>query len=205
MSFSDEHKIEAPSGSDGAESTVVGKISTVQVRDRSAEGVIEFDPEVTGPGAPLAGLIRVPFAAMDQWFEEDTPIFVHPKDPFKRVDTLLSSRRIVVRVGGKVVADSGTCGAGVVHLYETGLPCRYYLPRTAIDQSVLRPSKTVTKCPYKGAAEYFSVEVDGEMYEDLVWFYNQPLLEVAKIEGEFRFPASFKISAVQGHTSMSAD
>jgi uncharacterized protein (DUF427 family) len=48
---------------------------------------------------------------------------------------------------------------------------------------VLRPSKTVTRCPYKGAAEYFSVEVKGKVHEDVVWFYNQPLLECAKIEG----------------------
>jgi uncharacterized protein (DUF427 family) len=70
-----------------------------------------------------------------------------------------------------------------MHLYETGLPCRYYLPRKAIRQEVLRPSKTVTRCPYKGAAEYFSVEVKGKVHEDVVWFYNQPLLECAKIEG----------------------
>jgi len=181
--FSDKDKIEVPVAGDDGDAMKVGQLSTIKVGDRSAEGIIIFYPTVTGPGAPLAGLVKVPFNATDQWFEEDTPINVHPKDPFKRVDTLLSSRRVVVRVGGKVVADSGACGAGVVHLYETGLPCRYYLPRTAIDQSVLRPSKTVTRCPYKGAAEYFSVEVEGKVYEDLVWFYNQPLLEVAKVEG----------------------
>jgi uncharacterized protein (DUF427 family) len=116
---------------------------------------------------------------MDQWFEEDTPIYVHPKDPFKRIDVLSSSRPVRVSIDGEVVAESNHS----MHLYETGLPCRYYLPRKAIRQDVLTPSKTITHCPYKGAAEYFSVEAKGKVHEDVIWFYNQPLIECAKIEG----------------------
>lgn len=64
---------------------------------------------------------------------------------------------------------------------------RYYLPLTAVDASVLRPSATRTQCPYKGEAEYYSVEVDGTLYEDIVWYYNRPILESALITGLVAF------------------
>ena len=64
----------------------------------------------------------------DQWFEEDQPIYVHPKDPYKRIDILPSSRRVTVKVAGTVVADS----SNNMFLYETGLKPRYYLPLTSV-------------------------------------------------------------------------
>lgn len=77
-----------------------------------------------------------------------------------------------------------------MHLYETSLPVRYYLPTTAIDQSHLRPSAkgTKTQCPYKGEAEYYDVVLPGkdgqeEVFPDLVWFYTNPNLECAGIKG----------------------
>lgn len=70
-----------------------------------------------------------------------------------------------------------------MHLYETGLPCRFYIPLTAVDQTVLRKSDTTTKCPYKGIADYYSVEINGQVHEDLFWYYRAPTLECAKVEG----------------------
>lgn len=115
----------------------------------------------------------------DQWFEEDTPVYVHPKDPFKRVDILASMRPIKISVGGKVIAETTTS----MHLYETGLPVRYYMPLTAVDQSVLRLSDLRTKCPYKGEAEYYSVVVDGKEWKDVVWYYTRPTVECAAVQG----------------------
>lgn len=118
---------------------------------------------------------------MDRWFEEATPIYVHPKDPFKRVDVLPSTRHIQVFINDVKVADSTSS----MHLYETSLPCRFYVPLTDVDVSTLRPSKTKTQCPYKGEAEYYSVETgEGEVAKDVVWYYERPTLECAKIEGE---------------------
>jgi len=118
---------------------------------------------------------------MDRWFEESMPIYVHPKDPFKRVDVLPSTRHVQVYVNDVKVADSRSS----MHLYETGLPARFYLPLTDVDASKLRPSKTKTQCPYKGEAEYYSVETEeGNVATDVVWYYERPILECAKIEGE---------------------
>jgi uncharacterized protein (DUF427 family) len=158
--------------------TLIATNITASFNNQPVHDILTFG-DLKGPAASLSSLARIPFDAVDAWFEESTQIYVHPKDPFKRVDTVLSTRPIVVRVGGKVVASTTTS----MHLYETGLPTRYYMPLTAIDSSVLRPSKTRTKCPYKGEAEYYSVEVDGNTYEDVVWYYRTPLIECAKIEG----------------------
>lgn len=115
----------------------------------------------------------------DHWFEEDAPIYVHPKDPYKRIDILPSSRPIEIRVGDQTVARTGYA----LHLYETGLPTRYYLPLSAVEHSVLRPSDLRTRCPYKGEAEYFDVVVNGHTRENLVWYYRYPFPECAAIAG----------------------
>ena len=116
----------------------------------------------------------------DQWFEEDTPIYVHPKDPFKRVDLLTSTRPLKISLKNTVLATAPTS----LHLYETSLPARFYIPLTSIDPSVLKPSKTRSQCPYKGEAEYYSVVLeDGEIVEDIVWFYRTPTIECAAIAG----------------------
>ncbi|MFC7479233.1 DUF427 domain-containing protein [Luedemannella flava] len=68
-------------------------------------------------------------------------------------------------------------------LFETGLPVRFYLPLSDVRRDLLRPSDTLTRCPYKGTAEYWSVEVNGTRHEDLVWIYRAPLPESQKIAG----------------------
>ena len=68
-------------------------------------------------------------------------------------------------------------------LFETGLPPRFYLPMTDVHTELIEPTQTVTHCPYKGAATYWDLVVDGERYEDFVWCYRSPLAESAKIAG----------------------
>lgn len=70
-----------------------------------------------------------------------------------------------------------------MHLLETGLPTRYYMPLPSVDQSKLRKSETITKCPYKGEAEYYDVVVDGQVKKDLVWYYRLPTSECAAVAG----------------------
>ncbi|KXT10102.1 hypothetical protein AC579_9698 [Pseudocercospora musae] len=163
----------------GEDDKVIATQWTFTVSDKSVEKILAFATDLPEPSKELSDLVKIDFASMDQWFEESTPIFVHPKDPFKRIDILQSTRHIRVSIAGQVVADTDSS----MHLYETGLPCRYYLPLTRVDASVLRPSKTLTQCPYKGEAEYYSVEIDGKIYEDVIWYYNRPLLESARVEG----------------------
>lgn len=163
---------------------VVAHRYTLTVREHSTEDCIVFSSDLSGPGEVVKGLVKVDFKAIDRWFEESMPIAVHPKDPYKRVDVLPSRRHVQVYIDKCKVADTTSS----MHLYETGLPCRFYLPLTDVDVRALRPSKTKTQCPYKGEAEYYSVDTgSGQVATDVVWFYERPTLECAKIEGEFIF------------------
>ncbi|HEY2190694.1 MAG TPA: DUF427 domain-containing protein [Actinomycetospora sp.] len=130
-------------------------------------------------GVPV-DLVRVEWSAMDQWFEEDEPVEVHARDPYVRIDALASSRHVEVAVDGVVLADS----TRPTVLFETRLPPRFYLPLPDLRLDLLRPSDTVTHCPYKGTATYFSVELpDGTRHPDLFWIYRAPLPESQKVAG----------------------
>ncbi|MEL6985444.1 MAG: DUF427 domain-containing protein, partial [Actinomycetota bacterium] len=128
------------------------------------------------PDSPLAELrdrIRLRWEAMDQWFEEDIEVFVHPRSPYTRVDVLPSSRHVVIAIDGTVVADSTSPSI----LYETGLPARFYLPPDDVRTDLLVPTDTSSACPYKGVARYWSVTIDGTTHADVAWGYDTPLPE----------------------------
>lgn len=114
---------------------------------------------------------------MDHWYEEEEEVFVHPRDPYHRVDMVQSSREVQVAIDGVTIAESSS----PVLLFETGLPARYYLSQDDIRMEFLESTKTVTSCPYKGDASYWSVKVNGNTYTDLVWGYMEPLPEAYKI------------------------
>ncbi|OTA08587.1 hypothetical protein A9Z42_0002670 [Trichoderma parareesei] len=153
------------------------------VEAKSTDRVLKFNNDTSW--GVLAGLVRLEFSAMDSWLEEDLPIYGHPKDPFKRIDILPSTRPIEVRIAGKTVAKS----PHAQHLHETGLRVRYYLPlASVVDPALLRPSKTTTYCPYKGTAEYYDVVLDdGREYKDVVWYYRATLHESAAVAGLISF------------------
>jgi uncharacterized protein (DUF427 family) len=131
----------------------------------------------------LRDLIRLDWESMDAWFEEDEQVFTHPRDPYTRVDILPSSRQVRVDVDGVTVAESTSPRL----LFETGLPARYYLPKTHARMDLLIPTDTVSHCPYKGQAEYWSVPVGGAVRRDLAWSYRTPLPESQKIAGLIAF------------------
>ncbi|MFR9750692.1 DUF427 domain-containing protein [Nocardia sp. 004] len=131
------------------------------------------------PITELHDLVRLEWAAMDEWFEEDEPIYVHPRNPYSRVDILASSRHIRVAIDGVTVAESHTPRI----LFETGLPARYYLPMTDVRMDLLHPSDTHTSCPYKGTADYWTIQIGDTQYPDHAWGYRTPLPESQKVAG----------------------
>jgi uncharacterized protein (DUF427 family) len=134
---------------------------------------------VNSPLESLHDVVRFDWDAMTEWFEEDEPIYTHPRDPYTRVDILTSSRHIRVELDGVTIAESRR----PTILFETGLPPRYYLPITDLRMDLLRPSPTTSHCPYKGTAGYWSVEAGGRVHHDLVWIYRAPFPESQKIAG----------------------
>lgn len=129
----------------------------------------------------LRGYVAFVWDKIDNWFEEAEEIFRHPRDPYKRVDCIASTRHVKVKLGGEVVAESDH----PIILFETGLKPRYYLPKLDVRMDLLRPSDTHTACPYKGTASYYSMEVGGKLYEDIVWYYPQALPESMPIAGGY--------------------
>lgn len=113
------------------------------------------------------------------WFEEAFEVHVHARDPFKRVDVVPSERHVVVELDGEVVAESHRPLA----LFETWLPTRWYLPMDDVRTELLVPSPTVTRCPYKGTAAYWSVETGRARHDDVVWSYAEPVPECPRIAG----------------------
>ena len=153
-----------------------------QIFDVRVEGATAESAAMRYPDSPLEqlrDLVRFDWNAMDEWLEEDEPVYVHPRDPYTRVDILASSRHVRVAVDGVTVADSVRPRI----LFETGLPPRYYLPLSDIRAELLIPSDTQTHCPYKGTAGYWSVDTGHGMHRDLVWIYRTPLPESQKIAG----------------------
>ncbi|HET9847514.1 MAG TPA: DUF427 domain-containing protein [Candidatus Dormibacteraeota bacterium] len=149
---------------------------SLKVGDRVAEKAAWRYPNAERAG--LEDYVAFYWDKMDAWFEEDDEVFVHPRDPYHRVDVLNSSRHIQVVVGGEVVAETTRPRI----LLETGLPPRYYIPKLDVRLDLLTPTSTTTRCPYKGKASYWSLTVNGKEYKDIVWGYPAPIPECPKIE-----------------------
>ena len=126
----------------------------------------------THPHPKLAGHVTFSWRQLE-WYEEDEPVFVHALDPYKRIDARRSSRWVEIRVGDETVARS----VRPLLVFETSLPTRYYLPFDDVRAELLEPSGTVTRCPYKGRARYWSVRAGGVLVPDTAWSYPDPVPE----------------------------
>jgi uncharacterized protein (DUF427 family) len=101
----------------------------------------------------------------------DHPITVEP-----------SGVRVVVRVGGQIIADT----TKALTLREASYPPVQYIPLDDVDQALLTASATQTYCPYKGDASYYSITANGGQ-ADAIWYYPEPYAAVADIAGHVAF------------------
>ena len=150
-----------------------------EVFERAAQHFVDPPPDL----AALDGHWSFSWGAGLQWFEEALEVHVHARDPSKRVDAVPSERHVRVEIAGEVVAESRRPHA----LFETALPTRWYLPPDDVRWDLLEPSDTVTDCPYKGRARYWSVRAGGEVHRDVVWSYPDPVPECPRIAGLVAF------------------
>jgi uncharacterized protein (DUF427 family) len=164
------------------EQGVAGASGTVRWRStatsKSVDNLAWSYAEPAGDLAPLENHIAFYWNAIDAWYEEDEEVFVHPRDPYTRVDTVHSSRRVRVEVEGETIAVTNR----PVLLFETGLPTRYYIPKLDVRMDLLESSDTVTHCPYKGDASYWNLRLGDKTFKDFVWAYRRPIPEIPKIE-----------------------
>jgi uncharacterized protein (DUF427 family) len=157
----------------------------VQVGGRRAENALWAYLNPVESAAALGGHGAFYWDKMERWLEEDEEVIRHPRDPYHRVDVVRSSRRVEVVLGGQVLARSNAS----LFLFETGMPVRYYIPKSDLRMDLLRPSATRTQCPYKGTASYWSAALDGKTWTDVAWSYEDPLPECPRIKSFISFYA----------------
>jgi len=154
----------------------------IKVDDHLAENAAwTYDPKEGRPD--FTGYIAFDWKTMDHWYEEEEEIFLHPRHPYHRVDTVKSSRHVEVVVDGVKVADSSRPHL----LFETGTKTRYYLPHEDVEMALLTSTETQSICPYKGVAGYYDIHINGETIKDAVWLYPDPIPEAPKIKGLLAF------------------
>jgi uncharacterized protein (DUF427 family) len=147
---------------------------TIRAGGRLVENGAWYYPDPLADAPPIKDLIAFYWHRMDRWLEEDEEVGVHPRDPYHRIDVLKTDRHVRALLNGEVLADSRRA----VALFESNLPPRWYLPVKDVTVE-LEPTDTVTRCPYKGTAAYYSAA----SIDDLVWYYAEPLPEVGRIRG----------------------
>jgi uncharacterized protein (DUF427 family) len=92
-------------------------------------------------------------------------------------------RRVRVVAGGKVIADTTSALA----LKEASYRVVNYIPRADADMSLLKPTAHSTHCPYKGDANYFSIETGDATIENAVWSYETPFPAMNGIKAYLAF------------------
>lgn len=106
--------------------------------------------------------------------------------PDYRVDLLPRRNRVVARSGDLVLAD--TSRPLLVDEQDHGLV--FYFPRDDVRLDLLRPTDSVSYCPFKGRASYWALasEWDGAGEgDDVAWAYQEPYPEVARLAGHIAF------------------
>jgi uncharacterized protein (DUF427 family) len=92
-------------------------------------------------------------------------------------------KRVVVKAGGKIIADT----TDALTLQEASYPAVQYIPRSDAKMSDLVRTDHSTHCPYKGDASYYSVTANGERGRNAVWTYEHPHAAVAEIKDHLAF------------------
>jgi uncharacterized protein (DUF427 family) len=127
----------------------------------------------------LQGRVAFAWTAMDAFYEEDDRILGHAADSYHRIDIRQTSRRLVVRLRDRIIADTGR----PLVLYESGFAPRWYVARADIDESALVLVEQQTFCPYKGMCSYYDI---GDARR-AAWSYREAYREVVRISGLVSF------------------
>ena len=107
----------------------------------------------------------------------------HQKFPNHKVEEEHIPQIMKVDVNGDTIAQSND----VIRLKEDNHPDRYYFPRNAVVMSKLQRTTTTTECPFKGLANYFTLDARGKTYIDAVWTYEDPYEEHRELKDRLAF------------------
>ena len=69
----------------------------------------------------------------------------------------------------------------------------HYFPESALNRDHVTFSNHHTMCAWKGQAHYYSLMVNGDMNENAVWYYPEPLEAAREIKGRVAFWKGVKV------------
>ncbi len=101
----------------------------------------------------------------------------------ERITFTATDGLVTVKSGTTVLAES----RNAVVLSENGYRPRHYFPRSDVNMSVLVPSETATRCPFKGDAIYFSAATPLGTLDDIAWSYADPIPDAVEIKDHIAF------------------
>jgi uncharacterized protein (DUF427 family) len=104
--------------------------------------------------------------------------------------------RVVVTVGGRVVADT----QDALVLREANYPPVQYIPRKDVDLTQLERTPHHSYCPFKGDASYYSISPGGERSVNAVWTYEAPHAAVAEIQDHLAFYPD-RVDSIEEHSA----
>ncbi|WP_328325705.1 DUF427 domain-containing protein [Kribbella sp. NBC_00382] len=107
----------------------------------------------------------------------------------------LSSEKIVVMLGGQVIAETSQSW----RILETSHPPTYYLPRSAFAPGSLRVASGLSYCEWKGMASYLDLIGGGRVAERQAWWYPEPTPQYAVLQDHIAlYPAAMDRCTVNG-------
>ncbi|MFW5762586.1 MAG: DUF427 domain-containing protein [Cyclobacteriaceae bacterium] len=68
-----------------------------------------------------------------------------------------------------------------------------YFPVESVNKDFLQETKFHTVCPWKGAASYYTIEVDGQVNKNAAWYYPDPSELAKSIKDRIAFWNGVKI------------
>lgn len=105
------------------------------------------------------------------------------KFPDYRVTPEPHRERVLLRAGGRIVADSEK----VLLVRETQHDPVLYFPREDVRFELLKRTEHHTFCPFKGEASYWTIRTAAGDLENAVWSYEHPFEEVAELRDYMAF------------------
>ena len=114
---------------------------------------------------------------------EAKPKTIKVPGPDHPITIARNANRIVVKVAGRVVADTSEA----LTLREASYPAVQYVPRKDVNMMLLERAEHATYCPYKGDCAYFSIPLGGDRSTNAVWTYEAPYEAVSPIKDHLAF------------------
>lgn len=108
---------------------------------------------------------------------------LYHKYPNHRVDVEPETRRVRVKRGGAIIAES----EATLTVLETNHDPVTYFPRQDVRFDFLEATSHQTFCPFKGDASYWSIRVGDDLQENSVWSYQDPFPQVERLKGYLAF------------------